>query len=208
MAIPFIAPLAGFAKGLVGMKGAAAAGAAAKGAAARAAMGTGAKATSRFAGDALRSYLGGSPTAGRLAQNFALDAAFGVMSGLNAPGDIGDKLIAGTSVGLSGALGGIGLTSGYGKLFNKGRVPQGMTRMATEFGGNLLGDEVGFAASNALRRMKGGGTTPYEKMAMEGEMAQRAEIERDVLNRYGLLPSVPSPYHYGDPFMADNGLGQ
>ena len=200
MAIPFIAPLAGFAKGMLGVKGAAAAGAAAKGAAARAGA-------TRFAGDAMKNYLGGKVTPMRLAENFALDGVFGVMAGMNSPGDLGDKLIAGTTVGLSGGIGGMLGTTAYGKIFNKGRMPTGIARQMTEVGGAMLGDEVGFGLSESLQRLKGGGTTPYEKMAQEGNADQQQQIEREVLSKYGLLQGIPTGYHYGsDPFLVDNGL--
>ena len=207
-ALPFLAKAAGFAKGLFGIKGAAAAGAAAKGAAARAGIGVATQGGRRMAGNMLTSYLGGKPTLRNLAENYALDAGFGVLAGINSPGDIGDKLIAGTSVGLSGGLGGMVGTTAYGKLFNKGQMPTGLARQFTEFGGAAVGDEIGFAASEALQRMKGGGLSAYERQAMEGDRAYRNQIEEELLAKYGLLQGIPSTYSYGsDPFLQDNGLG-
>ena len=57
-----------------------------------------------FAGNALTNYMGpGGVTAGNLAANFAPDLVFGAMQGAMTPGDLGDKLIAGTSTAVGGA---------------------------------------------------------------------------------------------------------
>lgn len=160
----------------------------------------------RMAGTAMRNYLGGDPTARRLAENFGLDAVFGVMAGMNTPGDLGDKLIAGTTVGASGALGGMLGTSAVGAL-RGGKMPTGFGRQMTEVGGSIIGDEVGFAASEGLQRLKGGGQTGYERMAAEGDQQYRQQLEEEFMRKYGLLPSVPSSLNYGqDLFMQENGL--
>ena len=174
-------------------------------------LGTAAKpalgATKRFAGDTMTKYLGGKVGPKSLAENFGLDAAFGVMAGINTPGDLGDKLIAGTSVGASGALGGVLGTTGYARLFNKGQMPTGIARQFTEFGGAMMGDEVGYAASEALQRMKGGGMSAYERMQVEGDRQYRNQIEEELLAKYGLLPGVPTQNTYlNDPFLSENGL--
>ena len=100
-AIPLTAKAFAYAKGLLGLKtaGMAAAGAAARGAAARSVMGKGARA----AGSRLMEAAGDNAT-DRL-MTFAPDVLFGGMTALNTPGDLGDKLIAGTSATLGGAAG-------------------------------------------------------------------------------------------------------
>ena len=160
----------------------------------------------RMAGQALSNYLGGPATARNLAENFGLDAVFGVMAGMNTPGDLGDKLIAGTTVGTSGALGGMLGTSAVGAL-RGGRMPTGFGRQMTEVGGSIVGDEAGFALSEGLQRLKGGGQTGYERMAADGDQQYRQQLEEEFMRKYGLLPSVPSSLNYGqDYFMQENGL--
>jgi len=149
-----------------------------KGAAAKTAMGG----VKKFAGNALANYMGpGGVTAGNLAANFAPDAVFGVMQGAMTPGDLGDKLIAGGSTAIGGALGGVGAVSALGKFGQ-----QGGGRMLAEFGGGMLGDMVGQSAGDVVLRAKGGGTTPWEKLQQDGDQAYRQQLEREVLAAYGI----------------------
>jgi hypothetical protein len=95
---------------------------AAKGAATKGGMG----AVKKFAGNALANYMGpGGVTAGNVAANFAPDAVFGVMQGAMTPGDLGDKLIAGGSTAIGGALGGVGAVSALGKFGQQGATTNG-----------------------------------------------------------------------------------
>ena len=149
-----------------------------KGAAAKGAMGG----IKRFAGKALTDYMGpGGVTAGNLAKNFGLDAAFGIYQGVMTPGDIGDKLIAGVGTGVGGAIGGVGLVSALGKHKNNE-----LLRMGAELGGNLVGDMGGQIASDAVLRAKGGGLTPWEKLQREGDQQFRQDIERQMLAQLGI----------------------
>ena len=151
---------------------------AAKGTAAKGGMG----AVKKFAGDALTSYMGpGGVTAGNLAANFGMDAAFGLYQGAMTPGDLGDKLIAGVGTGVGGAVGGIGLVSALGKHKNNA-----IARMGAELGGNLVGDMGGQIVSDGVLRVKGGGTTPWEKLQQEGDQQYRSEIERQMLAQLGI----------------------
>ena len=178
-----LASAVGMAKGLVG--GAAAKQlaipglmGAGKGAAAKTAMGG----VKKFAGNALANYMGpGGVTAGNIAANFAPDAVFGVMQGAMTPGDLGDKIIAGGSTAIGGALGGVGAVSALGKFGQ-----QGGGRMLAEFGGGMLGDMVGQSAGDVVLRAKGGGSTPWEKVQQEGDQAYRQQLEREVLAAYGI----------------------
>jgi hypothetical protein len=179
------------AKGLAGLGyakgGAAAIGGFAKGAGARAAIGKaasglGGSSVKKFAGKALANYMGpGGVTAGNVAANFAPDAVFGVMQGAMTPGDLGDKLIAGGSTAIGGALGGVGAVSALGKFGQ-----QGGGRMLAEFGGGMLGDMVGQGAGDVVLRAKGGGTTPWEKVQQQGDQEYRQQLEREVLATYGI----------------------
>ena len=185
MPLPFAIPAAGaligkaigFAKGLTGIAGAAktAAGAAgiAKGAAARAAM-------PRMAGQILTNIPNRFATSGAMPKNltetamtFGPDVFFGGMAAAQTPGDFGDKLIAGSMSGLGGALGGVGLRGAIGSQ-NMG------VNVMSEMMGGVGGDMLGQGTADSLLRLKGGGTTPYEKMAA----VQQKELEQDILRRY------------------------
>ena len=186
-----LASALGMAKGLAGIGyakgGAAAIGGFAKGAGARAAIGKAASglgggSVKKFAGNALANYMGpGGVTAGNLAANFAPDAVFGVMQGAMTPGDLGDKIIAGGSTAIGGALGGVGAVSALGKFGQ-----QGGGRMLAEFGGGMLGDMGGQMVGDQVLRAKGGGTTPWEKVQQDGDQEYRKQLEREVLAAYGI----------------------
>ncbi len=185
---PLLAKAGLFAKGLAGM-GAAKAGTSAlvpaamgKGLAARSAIGAATKGAKKFAGKALADYMGpAGVTPTTLAQNFGMDAAFGIYQGAMTPGDLGDKLIAGVGTGVGGAMGGVGLVSALGKHKNNP-----LARMGAELGGNLVGDMGGQIVSDGVLRAKGGGTTPWEKLQQEGDQQYRQEIERQMLAQLGI----------------------
>ena len=187
-AAPLLGKAAMFAKGLAGM-GAAKAGTSAlvtgsmgKGLAARSAIGAATQGARKFAGNALASYMGpGGVTAGNIAANFAPDAVFGVMQGAMTPGDLGDKIIAGGSTAIGGALGGVGAVSALGKFGQSGGG-----RMLAEFGGGMLGDMGGQMVGDQVLRAKGGGLTPWEKVQQQGDQEYRQQLEREVLAAYGI----------------------
>ena len=104
---------------------------------------------------------------------FGPDVFFGGMAAMQTPGDLGDKLIAGGMSGLGGAVGGVGLRGVIGSK-NMG------VNIMSEMVGGVGGDVLGQGTADALLRLKGGGTTPYEKMAA----TQQAELEQQILQRY------------------------
>ena len=104
---------------------------------------------------------------------FGPDLAFGALAGAMTPGDLGDKLIAGGMTGISGAVGGAGLRSMYGGTNDA-------VRMGLELGGGVGGDMLGQGVADNMLRIKGGGTTPYEKMAAD----QQKELEQQILQQY------------------------
>ena len=184
-------PLAGAIKGL-------GVGAAAKGVAGAVAK----KGGLRMAGEALKGtgkfFLNNmGRTKGEVAMRVAPDLFFGGMAGLNTPGDLGDKLIAGTTQAAGGVLGGVG---GAG-LARKVGLPQGAEFFA-DMAGSVVGDYGGMYTGDALMRAKGGGMTPYERLAAEGDAARQREIEERLMRAYGIAGHRPL-----DPFFADNGLG-
>ena len=124
----------------------------------------------RMAGDVMTDYLGGPANPKNLAMNFGLDGAFGVMAGMQEPGDLGDKLIRGLTVAGAGGLGGVGATVGVGKL--TGRMPDGLLRQATEVGGALLGDHIGYSLADGMQRAKNNGMTAWEQESLRQQMKQ------------------------------------
>ena len=113
------------------------------------------------------------------------DAMFGVIEGSMTPGDLGDKIIAGTGSAVGGAMGGLAL----GKL--GGNSPMGAI---LDMGGSIGGDMIGRMTSEQILRGKdklsgGEGLSPYEKMGQQQqlEMMQAGKIQ--ALAELGLLPS-------------------
>ena len=136
----------------------------------------------RWAGNALTDYMGpGGMTAGNIAMNFGPDVLFGAMQGAMTPGDLGDKLIAGTTTAVGGAMGGVGAVSALGKFKNNPTA-----RLMAEMGGGIAGDMVGQSFGDTVLRAKGGGTTPWEKVQQDSDQQYRQELERQILATYGL----------------------
>ena len=155
----------------------------------------------RMAGSALKGggkFLlnnAGSNTTDRL-MRVGPDVFFGGVAALNNPGDLGDKLIAGTTQALGGAVGGIGA----GGLARKLNAPAGAQFIA-DMGGSFGGDYAGMYLGDALQRLKGDGMTPYERLAADGDIQRQREIEERLMQAYGLAGHRPL-----DPFFAENGL--
>jgi len=182
------------AKGLTGLGavkgGAATLAAFGKGAAARQAIGT---FGSRMAGGKIGSALGGlsktqfaknasalmPKSAAEWGMRVAPDAIFGTLAGAMTPGDLGDKMIAGTAATAGGALGGLALRGAVGgvapKLMNNAVVD-----ITSEMVGGIGGDMAAQGVADGILRVKGGGTTPYEKMAND----QQRELEQRILQQY------------------------
>ena len=78
---------------------------------------------------------------------------------------------------------------------------KGKFRWLTEIGGGYAGDMAGQAVGDTLLRAKGGGTTPWEKVQAEGDTAYRAQLEREILAKYGIGGYQPT-----DLFLTENGL--
>lgn len=117
-----------------------------------------------------------------LALRFVPDAIGGTIVGATTPGDLGDKIIAGTTDALGGAIGGIGL-SGATRL-------KGNLGIAADMAGSLTGAYGSMPVSEQLLRMKdsmsgGKGQSPYEKLNEENRIA----IEQALLTRLGFGPT-------------------
>lgn len=131
---------------------------------------------------------------GELALRLGQDALGGAMAAAYTPGDLGDKLIAGTSATLGGAIGGLAL----GKVGGKGLLGTGL-----DWGGSVAGDLLASRAGEEIMKgksyMQGEGyRTPYQKLGDEQQEALAAAIQQDIMRQYGML--VPgAPTHYADP---------
>lgn len=209
VAIPLLAKALGFAKGLAGAKSVTSGMmAGVKGAGAMAGLkgqAAGAALRHRIADEGIRRFAGrklhdaGSTLLKSAIPNdpadaamiYGPDAAFGLISAAMTPGDLGDKLIAGTSTAVGGSLGGVAGRS----LVSPQK--QGLRFMA-DMAGGFAGDSAAMGVSDALLRLKGGGTTPYEKLALE----QQEQIQQDALRQ--LLAGRGYP---GDSALAQTGLG-
>ena len=112
------------------------------------------------------------------------DALFGGMAALQTPGDLGDKLIAGTTQAAGSIGGGLALSKMPGI---RGTAMEGLADM----GGSIAGDFVGMYGGDALLRAKGGGMSPWEKMQMEGNEQMRQEMEQQIMAQYGIAGYRP-----------------
>ena len=120
-----------------------------------------------------------------IATRLAPDALFGVIEGVNTPGDIGDKIIAGSGAAIGGGIGGLAL----GKIGGNSSLG-----VMLDMGGSIGGDMVGRMASDGILRGKdaisgGKGQTPYEKLSDKQmqELVQSGKLQ--ALAELGLLPS-------------------
>ena len=113
------------------------------------------------------------------------DAMFGVMEGAMTPGDLGDKIIAGSGSAIGGAMGGLAL----GKL--GGNSPLGaMLDMGGSIGGDMLGRATSDQVLKAKDKISGGqGLTPYEKMGQQQQMEMLQAGKVQALAELGLLPA-------------------
>ena len=192
-----------------GVKTAGAVGAALKlGLAGKAAGGAAAATGARMAGQGLANaaFKGGLGKAifgemgkGQIATRLAPDLVFGGLAAATTPGDIGDKLIAGSASAIGGGLGGIAL----------GRAAQryGDTAgMLADMAGSIGGDYAGMMVGDTLQRgkdslMGGAGQTAYERMNAQQQAQFAEQIRRQTAAGAGLVPGVR------DEFMYSNGLG-
>ena len=166
------------------------------GGAAKVAAGQGA----RMAGSAaFKSGLGkalfGTMGPGQIAGRLAPDAIFGGMSALMTPGDIGDKLIAGSTQAIGGGLGGIALGRAAGAI-NPG------LGLAADLAGSFGGDFAGMAVGDTLQRgkdkiMGGEGRTAYERMSDEQQREFADQIRQQTLMGAGLIPGIQDQYTGG-----------
>ena len=203
MPLPAIIPAAGVAlKGLMAKLGI---GTAAKALMAKGAIGTGLNSAGQLAAvqgprmamsGAFKSGLGnavfGNMTKGQIVNRLAPDAFFGGLAALQTPGDLGDKLIAGTTSAVGGGLGGLALGRA-GQRF--GDTAGFMADMAGSVGGDYAGMMVGDTLQRGKDKVFGGeGQTAYERMSSEQQAQFAEQIRQQTLAGAGLIPGVQDRY--------------
>jgi hypothetical protein len=96
------------------------------------------------------------------------------MYGAQTPGDTSDKIIAGLGSGLGGAIGDVGLRGALG-------VRNPAIGLALDYGGSIGGDIFGQAASDQVLKVKGGGTTPWEKVQAEQYEQMKSQAKEELI---------------------------
>ena len=145
----------------------------------------------RMAGAALN-WLTKGIGKGEMAARLSMDALGGMMAAAYTPGDLGDKLIAGTAATVGGAGGGLLL----GKL-GKGNP---MLGTALDFAGSIGGDMAASVLGEQVMKGKSalqgeGFRSPYQKLNDEQQALLAEQIKQDVLRQYGLMiPGAPVQY--------------
>ena len=125
-----------------------------------------------------------------IAMRLAPDAMFGVLEGAMTPGDLGDKLIAGTGSAIGGGMGGLAL----GRLGGPGAMGT-VLDMAGSIGGDMLGREASSAILRGKDALMGGqGLTPYEKMSEQQALAMMQSGRTQALAELGILPGNYQEY--------------
>jgi len=143
----------------------------------------------RFAGDAIK-YLFKGMGKGEIAMRVAPDLMFGGIEAAMTPGDIGDKIIAGTGSALGGSLGGVAL----GKLGGPGALGT-VLDMAGSIGGDMVGREGASLLLRGKDKLGGGqGLTPYEKMSEQQQLQMLQAGKTQALAEMGLLPGNYQEY--------------
>ena len=159
-------------------------------------------------GHFLKSNMG--QNAGEIALRVVPDIGFGVMAGMQTPGDLTDKLIAGGTQAAGGILGGV-TAAGAVRGMKGGQALQNLADM----GGSVAGDFAGMAVGDNLQRGKdkltgGSGQTPWERMGEAEQAAFAEELKGQILAQYGLIPGTREQFAQTPGLMvryADQGMG-
>ena len=149
------------------------------------------------AGHFLKSNMGAN--AGEVALRVVPDIGFGVLAAAQTPGDMGDKLIAGTTQAAGGVLGGVS-AAGAVRAMRGGQALQNLADM----GGSIAGDFAGMAVGENIQRgkdlvMGGQGLTPWERMGQAEQAAYAQQLEQQILAQYGLIPGTREQFAQANP---------
>ena len=147
----------------------------------------------RFAGQALN-YLTKGIGPGEMTARLSMDALGGLMAAAYTPGDLGDKLIAGTASTLGGAAGGLAL----GKLGAGNPLLGTALDFAGSIGGDMAASVLGEQVMKGKSALQGEGfRSPYQKLSDDQQKQLAEAIRADVMRQYGLI--APSTIAYADP---------
>lgn len=147
----------------------------------------------RFAAQALK-YLTKDIGPGEMAARLSMDALGGLMAAAYTPGDLGDKLIAGTASTIGGAGGGLVL----GKLGGGNPLLGTALDFAGSIGGDMAASVLGEQVMKGKSALQGEGfRSPYQKLSDEQQKQLAEAIRADVMRQYGLI--APSTIAYADP---------
>lgn len=131
---------------------------------------------------------------GEIALRLVPDIGFGVLAGVQTPGDIGDKIIAGTASAVGGSLGGIATAGALRGM----RMP-GAVQNLGDLAGSFAGDYAGMMVSDTVQRgkdrlMGGQGLTAWERMGAEQQAQYAQQLENQILAQYGIIPGTREQY--------------
>ena len=125
------------------------------------------------------------------------DAFFGAMAAAQTPGDAFDKGAAFLGSTIGGSMGGVVL-GGVGSKF--GMAPNMITEFAGGYGGDYLGQMASDTASRGKDLLMGGsGQTAWERMGQEQQAAYAAQLEKEILAKYGLIAPGSREQYFADP---------
>ena len=141
----------------------------------------------RMAGAALDAlkwlFKGDDP--GQIAMRVIPDVGFGVLEGAMTPGDLGDKLVAGSATALGGMTGGVAL----GKLGMGNPAATQLLDLAGSWGGDYAGRAVSEGIQRGKDKIMGGkGQSAYERLSEQQFLAMKEQASRQALAELGLLP--------------------
>ena len=131
---------------------------------------------------------------GEIAMRLVPDIGFGILAGVQTPGDLGDKLVAGTASAVGGSLGGIATAGALRGIRMPGAV-QNLGDLAGSFAGDYAGMMVGDTIQRGKDRLMGGqGLTAWERMGAEQQAEYAQQLEQQILSQYGLIPGTREQY--------------
>ena len=153
----------------------------------------------RFAGQALKKsgkFLlnNAGSNSGEIAMRLVPDIGFGILAGVQTPGDLGDKLIAGSTSALGGSVGGLATAGALKGLRMPGAV-QNLGDLAGSFAGDYAGMMVGDNIQRGKDKLMGGqGLTAWERMGAEQQAQYAQQLEQQILSKYGIVPGTREQY--------------
>ena len=122
----------------------------------------------------------------------APDAFFGALAAAHTPGDAFDKGAAFLGSTVGGSMGGVVLGGAANKLK---MGPNMVTELAGGYGGDMVGQMFSDNVSRGKDLLMGGkGQTAWERMSEQQQAQYAAELEQQILAKYGLLlPNASDP---------------